>query len=116
MINEIYRDYYTRPSSIMQELGEELPGPMSALRRLHQEMTKEKTLSRKTKELVAFGMALVIHCDQSAAYHLSDAFEAGATCEEVLEVIGVAALMGGEPAAIHGGMLLQKIELRRAKR
>lgn len=114
MINDVYRNYYTRPGGLMQELGEEAPAPVDALRQMHGETMKEGVLDRKTKELVALGIALAVHCDQSAAFHLQDAFDAGATCEEVLEIVGVAALMGGEPAAIHGARLLQDIRPKRA--
>lgn len=112
MINEVYRDFYTRPGSIMRELAEELPEPMAALGHLHEKVVAEGALSKKTKELIALGIALASLCDQSAAFHLRDALDAGATREEIREVVGMAILMGGEPVAIHGWKLLQAFESR----
>jgi alkylhydroperoxidase/carboxymuconolactone decarboxylase family protein YurZ len=48
------------------------------------------------------GIGIAAECEGCIAYHMHDALKAGATRQEVLEVIGVAILMGGGPAMIYG--------------
>lgn len=69
---------------------------------LHRGATSEGALSKKTKELLALGMAISLRCDGCIAFHVHDALGAGATREEVVETIGVAILMGGGPAVMYG--------------
>jgi len=44
------------------------------------------------------------------AIHVKKCFEAGATKEEIAEVLGVAILMGGGPALTHSAFVAQAIE------
>lgn len=59
-------------------------------------------LDRKTKELLAFAIGVVEGCDGCIASHGQSAARAGATRQEAAEAIGVAFLMHGGPATIHG--------------
>ena len=59
-------------------------------------------LDRRTKELIALANGVVAGCDCCIASHCEDAARAGATREEAAEAIGVAFLMHGGPATIHG--------------
>ena len=57
-------------------------------------------LSRKHKELVAVGIAVVIGCEASMQWHIEQAAEARANREELLEAIEVGMEMGGSPAIV----------------
>lgn len=59
-------------------------------------------LDRKTKELIALTIGVVEGCDGCVASHGQAAARAGATRQEAAEAIGVAFLMHGGPATIHG--------------
>jgi len=59
-------------------------------------------LDRRTKELIAFAIGVVEGCDGCVASHGQAAARAGATRQEAAEAIGVAFLMHGGPATIHG--------------
>lgn len=59
-------------------------------------------LDRKTKELIAVAIGVVEGCDGCIASHSQAAVRAGATAQEGAEAIGVAILMHGGPATIHG--------------
>jgi len=59
-------------------------------------------LPRKVKELIALAIAVVDMCDGCIASHASTAAKAGATREEVAEMIGVTFAMRGGPATVHG--------------
>jgi AhpD family alkylhydroperoxidase len=59
-------------------------------------------LDAKTKELIAFAIAVVERCDGCIASHAEAAARAGATCQEAAEAVGVAMLMSGGPGTIYG--------------
>ena len=86
---------------LMLRLGRELPGPLGGFANLHKAATAGGALDAKTKELIALGIAVAVHCDSCLAYHVHDALKAGATRAEVLEALGVAVMMGGGPAAMY---------------
>lgn len=97
-----FPDHYSEIQRLISALSEELPGPMAGFAQLHKATTTEGALSTKTKELAALGMAITVHCDGCITYHVHDALKAGALRAEILEIIGVAVLMGGGPAVIYG--------------
>jgi AhpD family alkylhydroperoxidase len=54
---------------------------------------KQKTvLDAKTKELIRLAVASVFRCNHCTEHHIKDAFEAGATKEEVAEALLLASL------------------------
>ena len=59
-------------------------------------------LDRRTKELIALAIGVAEGCDGCIASHGQAAARAGATRQEAAEAIGVAFLMHGGPATIHG--------------
>ncbi len=67
-------------------------------------------LAPRVKELMALGIAIAVHCDGCIVYHLHDALEAGATREEVADVVGVAVMMGGGPAVVYGSLALEALD------
>lgn len=86
---------------LLGQLGRELPGPMSGFARLHRDSTAAGALPTKSKELIALGIAVAIRCDNCITFHVHDALKAGASRGEILEVLGVAVMMGGGPAAMY---------------
>jgi len=89
-------------SSGFGELAKEIPGPTKAFEDLFTTSVKDGALSRKTKELIAFGIAIAVRCDGCIAAHSKSVLAAGASRDEVAEMIGVAILMGGGPATVYG--------------
>ncbi len=87
---------------MMKRLSKELAGPVSGFAQLRRESLAEGALSRKSKELIALGVAIAARCDACIAYHVHDALRAGATRQEIVETIGVAMMMGGGPATMYG--------------
>jgi AhpD family alkylhydroperoxidase len=59
-------------------------------------------LDRKVKELITMVIGVVHGCDGCIASHAQGAVRAGASIEEASEAIGVAILMYGGPADVHG--------------
>jgi AhpD family alkylhydroperoxidase len=84
------------------KLNKEIPGPMSGFSSLHKAALADGALSRKSKELIALGIAIAACCDGCIAYHVHDSIKAGASHQEIMEAIAVAILMGGGPAMVYG--------------
>ena len=63
-------------------------------------------LPRKTKELIAVGISVVIDCESCMQWHIEQAAKAGASQREVLEAVEVGMEMGGGPATAHARFAL----------
>lgn len=105
-----YPAYYHRIQGLISSMSERLPHQMAAFTQLHKSATADGALNRKTKELIALGVAMTQNCDGCIAYHVKDAMEAGASAEEILETIGVVVMMGGGPAVIYGCEALEALD------
>lgn len=106
---ETYPEKYERLKSLVSELQKETPGTINGFNQLHQKSTANGALSKKTKELMALGMAITAHCDGCIAYHVHDSIKAGASREEIMEAIGVAIMMGGGPALMYACEALEAV-------
>jgi AhpD family alkylhydroperoxidase len=69
---------------------------------LHNATLAPGALDAKTKELMAFAIAVTERCDGCIASHARAAAAAGASRQEAAEAIGVAILMRGGPATVYG--------------
>ena len=105
-----YPRYYHHLQALIGSLSAHLPAEMEAFRKLHKLATADGALDRKTKELIALGMAMTVNCDGCIAYHVKDALLAGASREEILETIGVVVMMGGGPAVVYACQALEALE------
>ena len=105
-----YPEALSRLRGLSSRLARELPGPMAAYGQLHSRTLSDGALTRREKELIALGIAVGSRCEGCIAYHTHDALKAGATRAEILETVGVAVLMGGGPAAVHGCEVLDALD------
>ncbi|MGB3653139.1 MAG: carboxymuconolactone decarboxylase family protein [Rivularia sp. (in: cyanobacteria)] len=64
----------------------------------------------KQKNGVALAIAVAIHCDDCIAFHTNSALKAGATKEEILEVLGVTVFMGGGPALMYATHVMEAVD------
>lgn len=94
----------------METFGEQSPSSMKSFRSLLGAVEKEKVLSAKTKELMAIAISITQQCEWCIAFHVRNALEEGATEEEIMEAAWVAVLMGGGPALMHAGLVLEALE------
>lgn len=105
-----YPDYHKKLQSLMGQLSDEIPGPMSGFTNLHKKTVTDGALTAQMKELIALGIAVTVRCDGCIAFHVHDALNAGATREEIMETIGVAVLMGGGPSVMYGAEALEALD------
>jgi AhpD family alkylhydroperoxidase len=82
------------------------PEVMKAFSSLAQAACAAKALDRKTKELIALGIAVAVRCDDCIGFHVKAALEQGASEEEVTEVLGMAIYMGAGPAVMYASHAL----------
>lgn len=58
-------------------------------------------LDVKTKEMMGLIASMVLKCDDCVFYHLEKCHEQGVTTEELMEVFGIANLVGGTIVIPH---------------
>jgi AhpD family alkylhydroperoxidase len=85
-----------------RELRRAIPAVYEGFKHLHEAALESGALDAKTKELMAFAIAVSQQCDGCISSHAHGAVLRGATPEEAAEAIGVAFLMTGGPATVYG--------------
>lgn len=83
-------------------LRQMIPGVYRGFAEMSSAALTSGALDKKVKELIAVAIGVVAGCDGCIASHAQAAARAGATRQEAAEAIGVAFLMRGGPATIHG--------------
>lgn len=102
MSNQSHIERYESLKLLSAKLISEIPATMAGFGELHASSMTDGALDRKTKELIALGIAIAVHCDGCIAFHVHDALDTGASRKEILDTIGVAILMGGGPSMVYG--------------
>jgi len=72
--------------------------------------TRDEALSRKFKELIMLAESVVMRCEPCIAVHMKKALEAGATEEEIMEVLATCLVMGGGPCLGYCGYAVRCYE------
>jgi AhpD family alkylhydroperoxidase len=106
------------PKDVLAEFQKNLPKLQQAIpevaadfvKKLMPDALKAGVLTTKVKELIALGIAVCATCDYCIAIHVKKCFDAGATKDEIAEVLGVAILIGGGPALTYSTFAAQAIE------
>lgn len=83
--------------------------------RLAMEAFKEGALDKKTKELIAVGISIAIHCEPCLVWHIGESLKSGASEQEIIESMEVAMEMGGGPATVSSRFALKVLEYFRGK-
>lgn len=81
----------------LQLLTEYKPKLMGKVQAFMGEAMQPGLLDKKEKERIALGMAMTQQCHYCIALHVRACKLAGVTVEEIMEVCGVAIMMGGGP-------------------
>ena len=91
------------------------PDVEEAFRAFSKAVFKEGALSRKTKQLIAVAVAHVTQCPYCIHGHTKSAASEGATAEEIMEAIWVAAEMRAGGAYAHSALALATLDGRNAQ-
>lgn len=83
-----------------------IPDAMQGFGTLSKAVKDNGEFDLKTKEFVALGMAVVLHCEPCIMFHTEALMKAGATREELGDVLAMAIQMGGGPGVMYAGHAL----------
>lgn len=86
------------------------PEPLSAFHEFSRRVFAEGTLSTQVKQLIAVAVAHTTQCPYCIRGHTEAAVKAGATDEQVMEAIWVAAEMRAGAAYAHSTIALNTLE------
>jgi AhpD family alkylhydroperoxidase len=100
----------------LRELRAGAPEVMNAFSGIARAALAGKALDPKTKELIAFGIAVAIRCDACVAFHAEAAVKRGATREEVMETMGMAIYMGAGPSVMYAAKAVEAFDQFAAKK
>ncbi|HFF1652946.1 TPA: carboxymuconolactone decarboxylase family protein [Providencia rettgeri] len=96
-----YNDVTQHISKHLPELGKHIPDVMKHFSGLVSTGVQDGALDKKTKELIAIGIAVANRCDGCIGFHTKTLVELGVTEQELTEALGVAIFMGGGPSAMY---------------
>jgi AhpD family alkylhydroperoxidase len=74
---------------------------------MHRAAMTPGALDAKQKELIALAIGISKQCVDCIGFHVRAAIKAGATREEIADVISVCMMMGGGPAYMYGVKALE---------
>ncbi len=105
-----YPEQLARTKTYMDKMSKSQPEAMKGFSTLHRAASAPGVLDTKTKELIALAIGVAARCDGCIAFHTHDALDAGANEAEIMEVLGVALLMGGGPSLIYATHAMEAME------
>jgi len=107
----VSQELYPQPTRELATRRRELaPETLEAFRKFSQEVFADGALSSKTKQLIAVAVAHVTQCPYCIRSHTRLARQHGATPEEVMEAIWVAAEMRAGAVYAHSLLALDALE------
>jgi AhpD family alkylhydroperoxidase len=107
------QDVHTYPSILakageyMEEFQQGQPKVASMWWELNDAATAPGALDSKTKKLISLGIAVSSRCDECIAFHIEGLLEEDVTREELMEVLGVAVMMGAGPPVAYSTHVLE---------
>lgn len=107
--------YPVCPPEVARRRKELAKDQLQAFYAFSQKVFAEGALPSKTKQLIALAVAHVTQCPYCIDGHAKQAVKEGATDEEMMEAIWVAAEMRAGAAYAHSALALQAIQEERAK-
>ncbi len=91
----------------LRALNKAIPEASKGFAALSRGVKENGVLEFKQKEYVALGIAVATRCDACIAFHVDALVRAGASREEVSDVLAMCIQMGGGPALMYAGKALE---------
>ncbi|MCG7519474.1 carboxymuconolactone decarboxylase family protein [Ruegeria sp. Ofav3-42] len=91
----------------LRNLNSAIPDTARAFGALGKSVKEGGVLDYKTKELVALGMSIAARCEPCITLHTEALIKAGASREEVSDVLAMAIQMGGGPSMMYAAKALE---------
>ena len=90
----------------LRGLNKAIPEAMKGFGELSKAAKENGVLDTRQKEFIALGMAVVLRCEPCINFHTEALMKAGATREELNDVLAMAVQMGGGPGVMYAGHAL----------
>lgn len=91
----------------LRNLNKAIPDTTKAFAALGKSVKEGGTLDFKTKEYVALGIAVATRCDSCIVLHVETLIKAGASREEVADVLAMTIQMGGGPSMMYAAKAME---------
>ncbi len=101
-----YRQKIDEMRGELRVLNRTIPEAMGGFAQLSKAVKDSGPLSVKEKEYVALGMAVALRCEPCINFHVEALMKAGASRDELGDVLAMAIQMGGGPAVMYAGHAL----------
>lgn len=100
----------SKETELAQKKAGLAPNQVEAWRKFSRTVFKEGVLDEKTKQLIAVAVAHVTQCPWCIKVHTPLALRKGASKEEIMEAIWVAAEMRAGAAYSHANIAMEEME------
>lgn len=101
-----YTDKIATTRAELRSLYGAIPQATQAFAALGKAAKEQGVLDYKTKEFIALGISIADRCEPCITLHAEALVKAGATREEVSDVLAMAIQMGGGPAMMYAAKAL----------
>ena len=101
-----YKDKIHDMRGELRVLNKTIPEATQGFATLSKAVKDNGPLSAKEKEYVALGMSVILRCEPCINFHVEALMKAGATREELGDVLAMAIQMGGGPGLMYAGHAL----------
>ncbi len=102
-----WNDTLDKTRNQLRALNKTIPDTTRAFGALGKAVKEGGVLEFKQKEFVALGIAVAVKCEACIALHIEALVRAGATREEVGDVLAMTIQMGGGPAMMYAAKALE---------
>ena len=101
-----YKDKMATMRGELRVMNKLIPETMGGFATLSKAAKDAGVLGAKEKEFVALGIAVSQRCEPCITFHVEALMKAGATREELGDVLAMAVQMGGGPAVMYAARAL----------
>ena len=101
-----YRDKISTMRDELRVMNKLIPEAMSGFATLSKAAKDTGPLGVKEKEFVALAISIALRCEPCILFHVEALIKAGATREELGDVLAMSIQMGGGPAVMYSGHAL----------
>lgn len=109
-MSNYYVELTQKLSKNLGKVRQGLPDLMHGFSTMSAAATKEGALDKKTKELVALGIAVSARCEGCIGFHVQTLVKLKVTEAELMETLGMAIYMGGGPSLMYAAEALQAFQ------
>lgn len=110
-----WADKLTETRTQLRGLNKAIPETAKAFGALGKSVKEGGVLEFKTKEFVALGIAIATKCDACIALHMEALVRAGATRDEIGDVLAMTIQMGGGPSMMYAAKAMDCFDELSAK-